>query len=518
LVVAALSAAILIPAAPASAAPSTTSVRTAAEQVTTVVGFGDKSWSYYRATTAPASTWKTAKAAWKTGAAPLGFGTNPGTLGTKLPNDFTKKPLASYFQKAFTLSSIPAAGMTLTTWADDGIIVYVNGKEVTRKNMPTGTITDSSYATKAPLSAAARAATFTATVPASALKTGENLISVLVQSNWRATTNMSFVAKLTTAATGAVTPPTTTPPVTPPTTTPPVTPPTTTPPVAPDAGTGAVDGWGAPTWRDEFNFVSPTTGKPAVDPSKWNVRDRSDLGLLPDAAVPSRDQVTVDSSGILHLKADWLDTPVIRPDGQAGPKELWHKTGYMDQRAQKAGNMSYEQRYGRWEIRAKVPTGPQTYGALAAFWLRNSDSGEIDIMESWGFNDKAGVGGQRIGSATTTIHTQTSAGGNEKYYWTHADFGGSKTVYDGFHTFAFELTPTYAKIIADGKTLATATPATHPNLWNEKYFGSPLHVRLNLHVGPSAQYWGIPDPAHKDWTKNLDYQVDYVRMWNYDAK
>ena len=40
-------------------------------------------------------------------------------------------------------------------------------------------------------------------------------------------------------------------------------------------------------------------------------------------------------------------------------------------------------------------------------------------------------------------------------------------------------------------------------------------MRLNLHVGPSAKYWGIPDPTHKDWTKPLDFQVDYLRIWNY---
>jgi hypothetical protein len=510
--VTALSAAILIPAAPASAAPTVSPTGATSTQATNVVGFADTKWSYYRGTAAPASTWKTTKANWATGTAPLGFGIGTGTLGTKLQNDFTTKPLASYFQHTFSLTSIPAAGVQLSTWADDGIIIYVNGKEVTRKNLPSGAITHTSYATSAPQTVTAKASPLTATIPGSVLKTGENLISVQVQSNWRATHNSTFDAKLTMATEAAVTPPTTT---TPPPTTTPTTPPTT----APGTGTesGAVDGWGAPTWRDEFNFVSPSTGKPAIDPSKWNVRDRTDLGLLPDAAVPSRDQVTVDAQGVAHLKADWLDTPVIRPAGQAGPTELWHKTGYMDQRAQKAGNMSYEQRYGRWEIRAKVPTGPKTYGSLAAFWLRNSNSGEIDIMESWGFNEKAGVGGQRIGSATTTIHTQTSAGGNEKYYWTHADVGGSKTVYDDFHTFAFELTPTYAAIYSDGKKLATATPATHPNLWNEKYFGSPLHVRLNLHVGPSAQYWGIPDPDHKDWTQNLDYQVDYVRIWKYNA-
>lgn len=274
-------------------------------------------------------------------------------------------------------------------------------------------------------------------------------------------------------------------------------------------------GWGAPTWRDAFTHRDPKTGEPEIDESKWNVRDRSDLGLLPDAAVPSRDQVSVDEQGIAHLRADWLSTPTRRGAGQGTTPTLWHKTAYLDQRVLKPGDVSEAQRFGRWEIRAKVPTGPDTYGALAAFWLRNSQSGEIDIMEAWGYNDGPAPGGQRIDTATTTVHTSTSGAGNEKYFWTHADYGAATPVWNDFHTYAFELTPTYAAIFFDGEKLATATPATHPNLWDEAFFGSPLHMRLNLHVGPSAQYWGIPDPLHKEWTRDLDYQVDHVRVWSH---
>jgi len=220
--------------------------------------------------------------------------------------------------------------------------------------------------------------------------------------------------------------------------------------------------------------------------------------------------VTVDATGVAHLKADWLATPEPR----AGKRTLTHKTGYMDQRVIKSGDVSYGQKYGRWEIRAKVPTGPHTYGSLAAFWLRNANSGEIDIMESWGYNE-TGINSQRLGSATTSVHTQTSGASNVSYRWDHIQHGSPKELYKEFHTWAFELTPTYASIFVDGKKLATATPATHPNLWNTSYFNSPLAVRLNLHVGPSEQYYGVPDPAHKEWTQNLDYQVDYVRIWAY---
>jgi len=462
----------------------------AATATEVVVSAGSTGWSYYRGASAPAADWKTSTDSWTTGTAPLGFGINTGALGTRISNDFTVKPLATYFKKSFELGQVPAGGLALEARVDDGAIVSVNGKEVTRANMPTGAIGHGTYATKAPQSAYAAANPARATVPASALVAGTNVIAVQVQSNWRLTHNITFDAELTAVSSSAAVKP------------------------APAPDSGAVDGWGAPTWQDEFSYRDPA-GKPAVDPAKWNVRDRSDLGLLNDAAVPTAGQVSVDSDGIAHLKADWLTTPVIRPSGQSGPKELWHKTAYMDQRSLNSGDVSYAQRYGRWEIRAKVPTGPKTYGALAAFWLRNSNSGEIDVLEAWGFNDVAAPGGQRIESGTTTIHTKTSGSGNKKYYWTHADSGADTPVWDGFHTYAFELTPTYAAMYVDDVKVMTATPASHPNLWNTAYFGSPLHVRLNLHVGPSAKYWGIPDPDNKAWTKPLDFQVDYVRIWKY---
>ncbi|MFC0678144.1 family 16 glycosylhydrolase [Lysobacter korlensis] len=485
-----------VPAAPAAAAP------------TTIVAFGSTGWSYYRGSAEPPKSWRTATVPWKRGKAPLGFGTGTGALGTKLPNSFKTKPLATFFQRTFTLKSVPAGGVTLTTWADDGVIVYVNGTEVLRRNLPGGPITTKSYAVTAPQTAKAKASPGKATIPASVLRAGRNVIAAQVQSNWRATHNVTFDARLV----AAPLPPK-----------PPVVEQPTAPPAAPDpAPVPAPDApqqlppsaaaWGEPTWRDEFDYVDPGTGRPAIDPAKWNVRGRSDLGLLFDAAVPDRGQVSVDAAGIAHIRGDWLDTPTIRTAG-AGPTELWHTTGYLDQRSLKSGDVSRGQRWGRWEIRAKVPTGPKTYGALAAFWLRNSQLGEIDILEAWGYNEHAAPGGQRIDTSTTTVHTNTLNVNNEKYIWHHADSGAPTPVWDDFHTYAFELLPDYAAIYVDDVRVARVTPLTHPNLWNEAYFGSPLHMRLNLHVGPSSKYWGLPDPAHRDWTQPLDFQVDHVRTW-----
>ena len=494
--------------------------------ITSVIPRGSAGWSYYRAATPPPAGWQTAANTWKTGTAPLGAGTGVGTIGTLIPRTSGQQPIATYATKTFTLTSDMPEWAWVNTWADDGIVIWINGVEIGRKNAPSGRITDKSYATAAPSSTAARKNPVSFSIPSRLFRTGTNTIAVQVLSNWRETHNISFDAHLVREDKPAVTPPpkptpTPTPTPTPkPTTTPSPTPKPTTPPAQPQkpttppASDGSVPGWGAPTWRDEFTYRD-SSGSPAVDPAKWNVRGQDDLGLLFDAAVPSRDQVSVDGSGVLHIRADWRTTPAIRPSTQSGPRELWHNTGYLDQRRLQSDDVSMSQQYGRWEIRAKTPSGPNTFGSLAAFWLRNNQSGEIDIMEAWGYDDAA-VRDQRIDTATTTVHTHTSTpSANQRYIWHHADYGAATPVWKDFHTYAFEFTPTYAAVIVDGKQLLRATPATHPNLWNPNYFGSPLHMRLNLHVGPSTTYWGLPNPADKAATQNLDFQVDYVRVWSY---
>ena len=458
-----------------------------AAAASTVLPFNSSGWRYMRGQK-PASDWRTTRRTWSSGTAPLGFGEDTGALGTTIIPGPSAELYAIYLQRPFALTTVPKAGLELATWADDGVVIFVNGTEVVREGVPSGTVNSKTPALDSVPSETARDRLIHAVVPASVLTTGTNFIAARVQAHTLTPTNITFDAQLTIATSGE----------------------------SDDSADAYQAGWGEPTWSDEFTYRDPATGAPAIDPEKWNVRGRLDLGLLPDAALPVVSQASVDTADVAHLRADWLDTAIKRPDGRPGAKWIWHKTAYIDQKKMKKTDMGYAQQYGRWEIRAKVPTGPHTYGSLAAFWLRNAKSGEIDIMEAWGYNAEA-KNDQRIDTATTTVHTRTSGSGDQKYYWTHADYGAETPVWRDFHTWAFELTPTYAAIYCDGELLAKVTPKTHPNLWNANYFESPLHVRLNLHVGASADYWGLPDPNHKAWTQPLDFQVDYVRIWKFEG-
>ena len=281
-------------------------------------------------------------------------------------------------------------------------------------------------------------------------------------------------------------------------------------PVGEPADSASKPYWGAPAWRDEFDGTR-------VDRANWNVRTRADLGLGIDAGIPDAGQVTT-SGGLLHIRGNWLDSPQARTPSASGVDILTHKTGYLDQRKLRSSDVApYQQQYGRWEIRAKVPTGPRTMGALAAFWLRNSQSGEIDIMESWGYGDTPRA--QRPGTSTTTVHTKTDGTGVKKFWPLEEELARKNksaklfAVHEDFHVWALEYTPTRFTMFYDGSEVFTTMPQESPDFWNPTYFGSPLHVRLNLHVGPSEKYWGIPDPARRELTQPLDFQVDYVRIW-----
>lgn len=272
-------------------------------------------------------------------------------------------------------------------------------------------------------------------------------------------------------------------------------------------------GFGTPVFQEDF------TG----DLSKWNVRNNF---LTIDTARAMTSNATIES-GQLHLKGTWLTTPEA-----AGPQgTITHYTGYVDTRnLSDAANPTpkhFSQQYGRWEIRCKVPTGANTRGALAAFWLRcDSTPGEIDIMESWGGGGTMAADWTNYikDSAVTTFHSSTSSATvNGKPYkktmWRHWQSGVPKPLWDGFHVYAFEYMPTYIATYVDGIQVMKVTPSsTDPMnggtlawLWDSDFFGSPMHIRTNLHVGPSPDYWGLPDPNNRQWTVDpLDFAIDYI--------
>lgn len=285
-------------------------------------------------------------------------------------------------------------------------------------------------------------------------------------------------------------------------------------------------GWGMPVYRNEF-----------TDLSDLNVRDNF---LTFDEARAMASQVSIQDDQ-LRIRAEWYD-----PVQSGGPRgTLTHKTGYVDWRAlTDTANPSpkhFSQQYGRWEWRAQPASGPHHLGALSALWLRCDDTpGEIDVMEAYGYEVGAAAMTPTFNtyikdSAILTFHSSTTSSTvngkpYRKVFWRQWEHGVPKNPWSGMRTYGFERMPDYMSADVDGVVMFHVTPTdtdfvngvgstANPSgtlawLWDDDFFGSPLHVRTNLHVGPSATSYGDADPAHPEYSADpMDFLVDYLRIY-----
>jgi hypothetical protein len=126
----------------ATPTPTATSTPTPSGGQTAIVAAGS-AWKYLDNGTDQGTAWQSPvfdDAAWASGAAPLGYGDPMSTTINSGPanNVF----ITSYFRRSFTVNDPQAyAGLTLRLRRDDGAVVYLNGAEVARSNMPTGAVT-----------------------------------------------------------------------------------------------------------------------------------------------------------------------------------------------------------------------------------------------------------------------------------------------------------------------------------------------------------------------------------------
>ncbi|WP_342420299.1 PA14 domain-containing protein [Paenibacillus sp. FSL E2-0178] len=117
----------------------------------------DSGWVYLDDGSDQATVWQDVyfdDSSWKQGQAPLGYaGSGKGLdLNTWIGygTDSSQKYTTSYYRKEFQIDD-PAAILKLaaTLVRDDGAVVYLNGQEVYRTNLPTGTILYNTYASSA---------------------------------------------------------------------------------------------------------------------------------------------------------------------------------------------------------------------------------------------------------------------------------------------------------------------------------------------------------------------------------
>lgn len=164
-----------------------------------VIGLGE-SWSYFDNGQA-ANNWKGASfndASWKSAAAPLGYNMNGIKTTISYGSNSNQKQPTTYFRKKFTLNTAPKAGdiFELNYQVDDGFIVWVNGKEGGRVNMPQGTCSyttfSSTYAGDTPL-------TGTLELDASLFVKGNNVIAVEVHNTSYTSSDLYWACELLTS-------------------------------------------------------------------------------------------------------------------------------------------------------------------------------------------------------------------------------------------------------------------------------------------------------------------------------
>jgi beta-glucanase (GH16 family) len=240
-------------------------------------------------------------------------------------------------------------------------------------------------------------------------------------------------------------------------------------------------------WADEFD------GEGAIDDSKWHHQT-----LLPNGWGWYNGEIQhytdrVDNSnvsnGILSI---------------IGKKETYTGQGVTKEYTSARLNSKFAFRYGKVEVRAKLPTGEGTWPAIwtlgknideyGGWWQLQGYGttpwpacGEIDIMEHWGSNQNY------ISSAT---HTPSSYGGTVNH-------GGQTipTASTEFHTYTLNWYPEKLVFSVDGITHYTYEPdELNGDTWP---FDAEQYLLLNFAFLPNI------DPGFTEDT----LEIDFVRIY-----
>lgn len=233
-------------------------------------------------------------------------------------------------------------------------------------------------------------------------------------------------------------------------------------------------------WSDEFTGAAGTP----LDGSKWGF----DVGG--------------DGWGNeqLEFNTDRVENASLDGDGNlaiTARKESYQGNAYTSARIQTAGK--FEQAYGRFEARIKLPRGQ---GIWPAFWMLGGNfgevgwptCGEIDIMEFRGQVPRVVIG---------SLHGPGYSGGDPISDEVELD----EDLPDDFHVFAVEWDPSQIVWSVDGRVFHAARPSSVP-AGGQWVYDHPFFLILNVAVG--GRFVGSPDATTQFPAQML---VDYVRVY-----
>lgn len=187
-------------------------------------------------------------------------------------------------------------------------------------------------------------------------------------------------------------------------------------------------------------------------------------------------------------------------------RDNWNGHEYTSARLVTKGKGDWT--YGRFEVRANLPSGRGTWPAIWMLASQQSysdsywpDNGEIDIMEEVGFDPNVIHGSIHTSAYNHVIGTQKT--GTVTVPTAQADF----------HVYAAEWTPEEIKIFVDDTpyfTFENERLSDSQAGYEEWPFDKPFHLLLNIAVGGA---WGGQEGVDPDiWPQQM--VVDYVRVYD----
>ncbi len=131
---------------------------------------------------------------WKSGKAQLGYGDGDEATTLSYGSNSKNKYPTYYFRKSFQLSA-PTKKLWFELLRDDGAVLYLNGIEILRSNMPQGTITYKTFAAST-VSGSAESTFFRFPINPSFLKKGSNTLAVEIHQRSGSSSDISFDLKV----------------------------------------------------------------------------------------------------------------------------------------------------------------------------------------------------------------------------------------------------------------------------------------------------------------------------------
>ena len=154
-------------------------------------------WKYYDKGAAPNNWTATGfnDSSWASGQAPLGYGMTGVKTTVGYGSDADNKYPTTYFRKTIQLASTPTRSdiFLLNYQIDDGFIIYVNGREAGRFQMPSGNVSFNSFASTY---AGDEPLTGTLELSSSLFKNGDNVIAVEIHNNKASSRDIFWAAEI----------------------------------------------------------------------------------------------------------------------------------------------------------------------------------------------------------------------------------------------------------------------------------------------------------------------------------